>query len=54
MYKYPKTERRSKDRKPITNQFTIKLMREINKKGTVIIVNEPVKFKGHPNFNYVD
>lgn len=52
--KYYGPERRSPERKQLTNQFTIQLMRQVYAEGTVILINEPVKFKGHPTFNYVD
>jgi hypothetical protein len=54
MKSYTGPERRAPDRKELTNQFTIKLMRQINMPGNVVLINEPVKFKGHQAYNYTE
>ncbi len=51
---YKGVERRALDRKELKNQFTKQLMRQVNMPGNVVLINEPVKFKGHQAYNYVD
>ncbi len=55
--KYKGQERRSPERKPLTNEFTIKLMRQINMPGNVVLINMPSnapKYIGSNTHNYVD
>jgi hypothetical protein len=57
---YKGIERRSPERKPLKNQFTIELMRQINMPGNVVLINMPsnapkkLSHKGSNTYNYED